>query len=291
MGTSSSHYGPGDRSLLPSWAVGDEDAVSPDGDAGDLNPNDSADGNDGQADATQPAETGPVEQEPPRYWQYAKSGMTRYARSNGDAERLRSAGSGYVQAKGGARRAASSATSGRSASRQVAGFLSSVVRSGIQQALDSIGLSDIVGQSSDRVLARLVEALAPAGSTKEEAAARRATIEVLEFLYENVIGEEGDLGGLEQMNQEMVEEAIMRSVSGYIFNRWLDELGLSIEKGAVSESAAIRLEREVKEYIKACVALELNNRSVIEIDWGGREGHQILDRVYRDAYALLAAGS
>jgi len=173
----------------------------------------------------------------------------------------------------------------------VGGFLSSAVRSGIQHALDSIGLREVVGQSFDRVLARLVDELAPAGSTKEEAAARRATIEVLEFLYETVIGEDGDLSALEQMDQETVEEAVTRSVSGYIYNRWLDELGLSIEKGAVNEAVAVRLEREVKEYVELCVALELDGKSVIEIDWGGREGRRIIDRVYRDAYALLEVGS
>lgn len=292
MGTSSSHSGPGDGpGLLPSWATGEGDAGAPAGSGGDVDTNDSAEGDDGQSDASQPTGPTPVAPTPPKHWRSAKSGMTRNVRSGRGGAGLRSAGSGYVRAKGGSRRAASSATSGRAASRQVGGFLSSAVRSGIQHALDSIGLREVVGQSFDRVLARLVDELAPAGSTKEEAAARRATIEVLEFLYETVIGEDGDLSALEQMDQETVEEAVTRSVSGYIYNRWLDELGLSIEKGAVNEAVAVRLEREVKEYVELCVALELDGKSVIEIDWGGREGRRIIDRVYRDAYALLEVGS
>ena len=93
------------------------------------------------------------------------------------------------------------------------------------------------------------------------------------------------------MDSGAVEEAIERSISGYIYHRWLDELGLSIEKGAVSESAAIRLEREVKEYVTSCVSLELRQSSVLDINWNGPEGRRIIDRVYRDAYALLEAGS
>lgn len=292
MGTSSSHSGPGDGpGLLPSWATGGEDAGAPAGDSGDVDSNDSSGGGSGQSDVAQPTAPSPVAPTAPRYWQSAKSSMTRYARSGGGGAGLRSAGSGYVRAKGGSRRASAAATSGRVASRQIGGFLTSAVQSGIQQALDSIGLGAVVGQSSDLVLASLVDALAPAGSTKEEAAARRATIEVLEFLYETVIGEDGDLTALEQMKRETVEEAITRSVSGYIYNRWLDELGLSIEKGAISEAAAIELEREVKEYVESCVALEIDDSSVVEIDWAGREGLQIINRVYRDAYALLEAGS
>lgn len=297
MGTSSSHSGPGDApGLLPFWATeGGNTDVAPgaaDDADGNVGPEGDTAGDEGTAtDAEQPAGPAPSPSPPPGNWRLAKAGMTRYANSGGGAARLRSAGSGYVRAKGGARRATSSATSGRSASRQIGNFLSAVQRSGLQQAADSIGLRDIVGQSSDHVLARLVDALAPAGSTREEAAARRATIEVLEYLYETVIGEDGDLRALERMDQETVEEAIERSVSGYIYNRWLDELGLSIESGAVTEAAAVELERDVKEYVESCVALEIGDKSAVQVDWAGREGRQIIDRVYRDAYALLEAGS
>ncbi len=293
MGTSSSHSGPGDGpGLLPSWATANANNDVPASAGGDIDANGAAAGNDSHSDAAQPTDRPRVAPAPQRYWQSAKSGMTRYARPGGNSSRgLRVAGSGYVRAKGGSRRAAVLATSGRVTSGNVGGFLSSSVRSGVQQTLDAIGLSDVVGQPFDYVLSRLVDALAPAGSTKEEAAARRATIEVLEFLYENVIGGGGDFSALEQMNEETVEEAVSRSVSGYIYNRWLDELGLSIEKGTVNEATAVLLEWEVKEYVESCVKLELNSRSVIEVDWSGREGRQIIDRVYRDAYSLLEAGT
>jgi len=292
MGTSSSHSGPGDGpGLLPSWATGDASGgVTPDG-GGEAGDTGVAEGDGAQGNGTQTDVGQNVVPAPPRNWQPAKSGMTRYAKSGGGTGRLRSAGAGYVRAKGGSRRATSSATSGRSTSRHIGNFLASAVQSGIRQALESIGLRDTVGQSSERVLARLVDVLAPVGATKEEAAARSATIEVLEYLYEEVIGEEGDLAALEQMDRQTIEATIERSVSGYIYNRWLDELGLSIEKGAVTEVVAIQLERDVKEYVESCVSLELGEKSPLDIDWAGREGRQIIDRVYGDAYALLEAGS
>ncbi len=292
MGTSSSHSGPGDGpGLLPSWATGDGN--------GGVSPNDGAEGGDTDAspgDATEGNETlsdGGQTQPPtpPSNWRLAKSGMTRYATSGGRTAKLKSAGAGYVRAKGGSRKAASSATSGRSTSRSIGSFLQSAVQSGVRQALESIGLRDTVGQSAERVLARLVDALAPSGATKEEAAARCATIGVLEYLYENVIGEDGDLAVLEQMDRATIEAAIKRSVSGYIYNRWLDELGLSIEKGAVSEAAAVQLERDVKAYVESCVSLELGDKTAIDIDWAGRDGRRIVDRVYADAYAMLETGT
>lgn len=218
--------------------------------------------------------------------------MTRYAGTGGGSSnsgRLRSAGAGYVRAKGGARSAGTSATSGRASTGRLGGFLSSAVGSGVRTALESVGLRDFVGESAETVFARLVDKLAPSGATKEEAAARRATVEVLAFLYDTVVGEDGDVSALEGLDTDTVERAVEQSVSGYIYNRWLDELGLSIEKGAISEANAIRLEAEVREYVASCISLELGGKSVLDVNWNDAEGRGIVDRVYRDAYAVLEA--
>jgi hypothetical protein len=287
MGTSSSYSGPSDGpGLLPAWATDDVGGEADDGD--DTAVEKPTEDNEDEGDVSDSST--PITHDPQILWRTAKGNMTRYATSDGDRDRLRSAGSGYVRAKGGARGASSSAISGKSASRRVGSFISSAARSGISEALGSIGLSDVVGQSADQVFARLVDALAPVGATKEEAAARTATVEVLEYLYNTLIGEDGDLDNLENMNQETVEEAVGRSVSGYIYNRWLDELGLSIERGAISESRAVQLEREVREYVRSCVQLELGNKGILDVDWDGPEGQQIIERVYQDAYNLLGTG-
>lgn len=291
MGTSSSHSGPADGpGLLPSWATdgGAEGVGAATEPAANSDGADSVDPSGVEPDSTVGAAT-PV---PTRNWPNAKSMMTRYAGSGGGGSnngRLRSAGAGYVRAKGGSRSAAASARSGKATTSRVGGFLASVVGSGIRGALESIGLRDVVGQSSERVFARLLDKLAPSGSTKEEAAARRATVEVLSHLYQRVVDDGGDIASLEGMDAEAVEHAVELSVSGYIYNMWLDELGFSIEKGAVSEAAAVRLEAEVREYVKSCVSLELDGRSVLDISWDGPEGRGIVARVFRDAYSVLEA--
>jgi len=287
VGTSSSHSGPGDGpGLLPSWATpengdgGDDSNATPDSNAGP----ESAD-EEGSAPVATP-------QPQSRLWTNAKSTMTRYAGTGGGSSnsgRLRSAGAGYVRAKGGSRSAGASAISGRTTTGRLGGFLSSAAGSGFRAALESIGLRGVVGQSSEVVLARLVDTLAPSGATREEAAARRATVEVLAFLYDSVAGDAGDVSALDDMDATIVEQAVEMSVSGYIYNRWLDELGLSIEKGAVSETNAIRLEADVREYVASCVSLELGEQSVLDVNWDGTEGRGIIDRVFRDAYAVLEA--
>lgn len=294
MGTSSSHSGPGDSpGLLPKWALAPEETSGSPDQEGDQSDGDET-GDDGIIDSESNQNPIPTQSQtliPTRHWQTAKAGMTRYANSGGGASRLRSAGAGYVRAKGGARKSASSAITGRSSSRNLGGFLSTLAGSGIRQAFEKLGLGDVVGQPSDRVLARLVDALAPAGSTREEAAARNATIETLEYLYETVVGTDGDFTALESMDAATVEDAIERSVSGYIYNRWLDDLGASIEKGAVTEAIAVKLEREVRTYVVSCVKLELGDKKILNIAWDQREGQQLIERVYRDAYSLLEIDS
>lgn len=287
MGTSSSHTGPTDGpGLLPSWAnAGDQDD-------GSSAPNDGADGADNSSDGDS-SDSGANEvasASPSGLWRGAKSAMTRYAGSGGGSSnsgRLRSSASNYVKAKGGSRAAASSAASGKVSARSIGGFLASVSKSGIQNTFQAIGLRDVIGESTEAVFAALVDRLAPSGATKEEAAARSATLEVMAYLYETVIQEGGDIATLETMDEATIESVVEMGVAGYIYNMWLEELGISIEKRAVSETQAVKLEHEVRDYVNSCVKLELNDKSPIDINWDGQEGRRIIDQVYSDAYSVL----
>jgi hypothetical protein len=215
--------------------------------------------------------------------------MTRFA-SNGDRRSLSNAASSYVSAKGGARRAAASAISGKSVSSQFGTILSNFAQNGINVGLQSIGLGSLVGESAKNILSAISNQLAPSGASLEEEAARMATNDVLAWLYENFIAEDGDISALEQMSAEDIGQAVLQSVGSYIYHRWLQELGKSIEKGAISESTAVRLERDVKEYIFERLKSEMQNREAVNIDWSGQEGARIINDLYIEAYSILEAG-
>lgn len=317
MGTSGSYGGPSDSSpLLPTWSLpsAEPGGDSADGDeaTSDTFDSDSAgaadDGLPGEpgsssssSGSTDPAAQAPASADPPPEtsqatpvamaapssgWRAAKSSMTRYASSGGGRRGISRAGRSYVRAKGGSRSAATSARSGRVATARLGGFLSGVASGGLATGLAAVGLQDLVGQDVDHVLAGLANALAPSGASLEEAAARMAINEVLEALYEEHIAEDG-LAGLDSLTSEQVGEAITQGVEAYVYHRWLQELGNSIEKGAVSVASATGMENEMRVYVREMVQLELGAKDPVAINWSGAEGQEVVQRLYEDAYAIL----
>lgn len=291
MGTSSSYGGPKDTShLIPSWArqsSGDIDSnstdtgIPPDDRQADQNIPANANSND------QNVQVQNYESRPQEKWKNAKNVMSRYAGSGQGS--LIGVGRAYIRAKGGARKAAQSVISGKSTARNLAKFFTTTARSDISQGLYSIGLGHLIGKDVDTVFSGLIDTLSDNGENFDENIARQAIEDAITSFYEQC-SESQNFESLEHLTEEQLKRAIEVFVSGYIYKRWLQELGNCIERKAVSEIEAIKLEVEVKIYVRDLVNLELNSRSIFSIDWNGDEGRQIIDSLYEDAYSLIEEG-
>lgn len=213
--------------------------------------------------------------------------MTSVASGGGGARRLRVAGRRYVRAKGGAKSATASSTAGRATTAGLGGFLSGVATGGVAQAAQSLGIQAVVGQRAELVLAAVIDAIAPAGTTNDEAIARRAASETLRELFERFGVEQNGIEALDAMKAADVAAAVELSVSAYVYQRWLFDLSLKIEEHAVSEAEAVRLERDVKVFVKGLVRLKLNGGKAISLDWRGAQGKAFVQEVYEAAYGLL----
>lgn len=301
MGTSKSYGGPsGGSGLLPSWAEPAIPAIpapvapgvpapppdggvpSPeDGTAPNLPLNPALPAQQGGAPATMP----PQPQQPLNYWPAAKKNLTRYV-SSGKKRNLRAAARSYVRARGGARGASASSTSGRQATSRFASFVSSVANNGIRETLKSFHLESQIGKSVEDVLAAVCDALAPDAALLDDVASRAAIADVLGELYEKY-----DLGAgiekLDAMDKTAVVDAVEMSVVAYIYERWLQELGRCIEKNSVSAEQAVRLERDVKQYVRDEVHCQFENVDVLTVDWSGTDAQRLIDGVYAAAYASL----
>jgi hypothetical protein len=281
MGTSTSHGGPKDKKpLLPPWALPANDDNADDTPPTDHTSDDAVPGGNEQ----QPTGTHPT-------WQAAKTQMTKFAKSGGGHEGIAKAGSAYVAAKGGSRAAAASSGTGQHVATRVGGFFSSVSARGIQEAIASLGLTTAVGESAEIVFAKIADALSPAGATREEAAARKAVDDVLSDLYDKFVLDDGNIESLDRMTPDDIRTAIENCVSAYIYHRWLEELGFRIEKGSVTENSAVAMENQMQDYVKDSVSLEITEIDVLNFDWHGAAGQQLIERVFQDAYSILEVGS
>lgn len=187
MGTSKSYDGPKDRTpLLPPWAfpdAGDGAESAPASPDGSL-PNQ-------PAEEQPPPENPPVEQpspstDPPQAipgnsWRSAKISLGKTVTGGRSRDSLAGSGRKYVGALGGARRASSTSRAGRASTARLGQFLSSVGSRGLNETLESFGLSSFIGKDSESIFTAISNALAPAGASREEAIARRLSMRLLRF--------------------------------------------------------------------------------------------------------------
>jgi hypothetical protein len=280
MGTSSSYNGPtGNNSLLPPWAD-DPDDVPPQ-DPGTPEP-----GDDGEQPQTeQPVLSLPIGL-PAISWRGPKGILSRLARGDSSVS-IPSGLRSYVRASGGAGTAARSARSGRRSTRVLGGFLADGIRRGFAEAVTRLGLGNLLGRDAEFVLAAIIEALAPDGAMREEAIARKATIETLSELFDRYDVEENGLSALDNIDVEAMEEILALSVTNYVNERFQQELVSRIEQGTLSEREANGLSTEIKDFISGITTIDLEGVNLLTLDWNGAEGKRFVERIYQAAYLLL----
>lgn len=289
MGTSISNAGPtGSSPLLPPWAPPLEPTPNAPGD-GDGAPPDAP----GESDSGQDGSPLPGFQPPPG-WDRVKRQTTRLASggSTGRAARTRAraVARNYVRARGGAASAAQGSVAGRSAARGIGGFLSDVARSGIAQALRNANLAQYVGASVDDLLAGFADAFLPPPNTLDDAAAREAGLEAFNDLIEQYGALDQGLDVLDRLDADGIKHAIEHFFARYICNSALVVLSKRIEDGSISIARCEEIERTLREVIMEAVRLDFRNADVVNMDWNGREGRQLIDRLIVDAYTLVEAG-
>ncbi|WP_421870172.1 Qat anti-phage system associated protein QatB [Marinoscillum sp.] len=272
MGTSSSFGGPKGKSpLLPPWA---QDVDS-----------DSEDNNDTGSD--QPIESEADSQENEIFGDYssAKRSLSRFINDR-PGYTIKSASKSYVRSLGGAKNASRSSSSGKRAVASFGGFLGNVAKQGVEQALTDLGLQDLIGETSEVVFAGIVDAIAPNGSTNEEADARQAIIDTLDKLYDKFELED-NINKLDSLSEADIKEAVLDSVKAYIYERWLQELSLCIEKNSLTPSDAIRKEADIKEHIKSSVEYDFEDYDVLNMDFTQGDGKNLIESIFQEAYQTL----
>lgn len=289
MGTSTSFKGFKDKSaLIPEWARENSelppDAVERPPDSSDIppeNPEEQPSENDNQ-------ERPPVLPPAPPFqgWRAAKIVTGRYARGTGSVS---AAGRSYVRAQKGSHAAASSVRAGKNSLQRLGAFLADVSRNGLNNTLSQYGLQTLVGQNATSVFSGIAEHLLPPGNDFDEGIARQAIEDALEALF-NKCEENGNYDCLDQLSSEDISGSIEKFATGYIYRKWLQELGSCIEKNAVSEAEALRLEKEIKVFVKDSVHRALQTVNPLSIDWNSNEGKSIIDTIYQDAYSFIEEG-
>ncbi|HIT90862.1 MAG TPA: hypothetical protein IAC41_10660 [Candidatus Merdenecus merdavium] len=289
MGTSASNGGPkGSPPLLPDWfnpapTDGNNQDEPQEGNNDSNGENESTNNNDSpeQNNSDTPNQT-----DQSTDWGKSKGALTRIAKSTSGSS-IRKAGRKYVGSLGGARGATRAAAQGRITGGKYASFLGAIASGGISNAFQSLGLGTLIGKSSEEICLAIADAIAPTGSTNDEAIARDALISTLDSLYNKLQENGNDFTNVDSLSLDQIKETLIEYVSNYIFNKWMYELGSAIEKGSVTESDAINLETEVKDLIYAETFERYRDVPVETFNISDQSNNAMIEEIFQTAYSTL----
>jgi len=192
-----------------------------------------------------------------------------------------------VRTYGGSKKATKASYSGISSGLALAGFLSGFAASGYEQNLKNYHLGECIGKSSEEVLAKIADEIAPIGSTSDEAIARSAVMDTLDKIYEKLLNEGKDIEALGTLDESNLKEMVMEFISAYIFKKWMYELGLKVEKNELSEKDVVKKENEMRVLIKSEVEVALRDKNIQTFNVTEGEGKKIIEEIFELAYSTL----
>lgn len=223
-------------------------------------------------------------------WRTAKGNFTRFMKEGGAAGGgVAGVANAYVRAHGGASKLASSTVSAKASLKRLGSFLGDVARLGFEGALRENGLGELIGQDVEAVLLGIANLICNEGATHEEADARHAAMETFNTLLDEATTE-ADVGTLIEgkANKEGVEELFEKFVVRYVYGRMVRELGERGESTPIDTPNKIARSHEILDYISSRVKLEMTIvGNIVNFDFNGKEGEEIVDRVFQDAYEVF----
>jgi hypothetical protein len=223
--------------------------------------------------------------------------LHNYLKANGGARtiaRSGSSGDGSGMGSGGARGGGGSGGGGgrgggaaRSVGRNLGGFLASVGRVGLDEALREVSLTHLIGRPADEVTVGLLDALAAPGSTLDEHAARLALARLHDELFQGTQTYEDVERVLSQaLDQQGLTRILARFFGHYLYERFCRDFYETWVKKVGSVQAARSL-RSIKDCIESSVKAKLTGRDVTRVNWRGKEGLRLTEQVMQETLEIF----
>lgn len=286
MGTSASYGGPtGKNPLIPPWAeipggesgdvVGQPEAAMQNPNANEDNPKNS------------PQDTGdPINLSSLTSWRNVKSGFTRFAKNtHSDLSGGHKITRNFVRAQGGSGNAATSSIKGRSAVQNIGGIFSGLAQQGSNFIYKGFNFQECVGKKASELLDTFVNLVVDDNNDLESMIARKATVETFNKIFEILDVEEKGFDVLQNMTIDNIKLIFQTYLSEYILTNILQKVGQTLEK--IPAKDAYQKEKWIKNYIATKINLDLTNTDVLNIDWKSKQGKDLVQNIFTEAYKLI----
>ncbi|WP_338841235.1 Qat anti-phage system associated protein QatB [Flavobacterium ginsenosidimutans] len=266
MGTSSMYngYSDGNGQRNPLLPDDFDDSVGNNND-GDKNPENDQ-GNQGNGK--------PIDKK----WENTKRNFSKLA--SGTSKNTRGAVSTYIKAYGGSKSAAKNAVSGIRTTVGLGNFLSNASTQGFKESLENLKI-EYKNRSTSEVLNDLINYLAPNPITKEDSIARKALIVTMEKLYELIENDNINIESIDKLDEGTVKQIIPLYVESYIYERLLNDLGSRIEANSLNSANAVKLEKELKEYINSKVEITFLGIDMTNSEFSKKQVESLYNQCYK----------
>lgn len=230
---------------------------------------------------------------PPNWNSDLKGTVTRTGGQRPTPAKVREILGEYVSSNGGSSGMSSgggrlgSGATARSIASSLGGFVSSVARDGLDSALRSAGLSDLVGRPVTEVLLGLVARFGGTGGDVDSVDARNALSTTMDELCQDINSPE-ELGELlsGQVNEDRLGNILMNFFANYLYEQFCRVFfaQLITKHGDVQARSYLGAIRDViaSDVSRQTVGLELNG-----IDWAGQQGKSIAQTIMQNTLAIF----
>lgn len=198
----------------------------------------------------------------PVRWQTVKSDMSKYINSRGGYGSIKHIARQYVRAAGGSQSMSSQAYSGRKAGGNLGDFLYGIATDGVKVTFKNFGI-EYEGKSIEEIFSKLVDVIAPDSDTKEDVVAKEATQEALSKIFDYVENNEMNIGCLNSMPLEFINEALKEYIGAYIWITMMKDLCSRLEMYITNADDSYAIECEFKDMIMGIVDVEFNKQGNI----------------------------
>ena len=214
-------------------------------------------------------------------WTNAKSFMSKVA--SGKSNNIGGALSRYVKAHGGAKSASRNSVGGIRTTINLGNFVKNVSEQGLKETLDQYKI-DYRDKSTKEILSELINILAPAPNTKDDAIARKSLILTMEILYDLIDNENLDIESIENLDLNIIIPSYMET---YIYQKLINDLGSRIENNSKSAADAVRLESEIREYIHSKIEIIFKGKEIENYIFSTKEVLKLYNQCYTVMEDLL----
>ncbi len=220
-------------------------------------------------------------------WTGLRRASTSFGKHGGD-ERAGRVLARLVKVLGGAVTAAAAAGERSWCAKRTAGRCSELRsrRAGTHPDPGAPWTATPVGSSRFEVIEGLLDQIAGEGDALEEQAARTAACDVLDELF----GDAETYEELEAMKSDTdgVLSILQAFLAAYIYARLAPALDERLNRLGDANMVR-RREQELRDYTRAVVALELDGRDPLTVDWTSDDGRELLDRAILAVFQQLEA--